>query len=108
MLQTKKTLTERLKDSWESMIGWIKGQGGKVAQVDTERSSHYGQVVQLDDFHAVQSVGQGKFAIHEIDKLDKVPTTNNPKTEIHYRGGVGQVIGNEPDKDKHKSIVPGI
>jgi hypothetical protein len=107
MLQTKKTLTERLKDSWESMMGWIKGQGGKVVQLDTERSSHYGQVVQLDDLHAVQSTGQGKYVIHELDRLDKVPVSQNPKTEIHYRGGVGQVIGNDQDKTL-KPKTPGI
>jgi hypothetical protein len=49
--------------------------------------------VQLDDLHAVQRVGRGTYAIHQLDKLDKVPTLDDPKTEISYRGGRGTVVG---------------
>lgn len=98
ILKPEKSLTERLSESWDRFVAWIKGEGGKQEPV-TAASFHSGPVVQLDDLHAVQRVGVGKFAIHQLDHLDKVPDLNDPKMEIKYQDGVGQVkaeAGQEP------------
>lgn len=85
-----KSLKERLNASWDAFVAWIKGAGGRQEEV-TASSSHSGPVVQLDDLHAVQRTGVGKFAIHQLDRLDKLPALDDPKMEIKYQGGVGQV-----------------
>jgi hypothetical protein len=87
------TLAERLAKSLQRLLDWIKGQGGVLKEINTEKADCYGAVVQLDDLHAVQRVGRGTYAIHQLDKLDKVPTLDDPKTEISYRGGRGTVVG---------------
>ena len=93
-----KSLKERLNASWEAMVGWIKGAGGKVVEIDEQRSEHHGPVFQLDDWHAVQSTGRGLFAIHQLDHLDNVPARDDPKMIIRYKGGVGQVKGQSFEK----------
>ena len=87
------TLAERLAESLQRLLDWIKGQGGVLKEINTEKADCDGAVVQLDDLHAVQRVGRGTYAIHQLDKLDKVPTLDDPKTEISYRGGRGTVVG---------------
>ena len=87
------TLAERLAESLQRLLDWIKGQGGVLKEIDTEKADCYGAVVQLDDLHAVQRVGRGTYAIHQLDKLDKVPALDYPKTEISYQGGRGTVVG---------------
>ena len=87
------TLAERLAESLQRLLDWIKGQGGVLKEINTEKDDCYGAVVQLDDLHAVQRVGRGTYAFHQLDKLDKVPTLDDPKTEISYRGGRGTVVG---------------
>lgn len=89
----EKTLRERLEASFKAFVDWIKGKDGVLVEVDTQHSDHYGSVVQLDDLHAVQRTAPGKFAIHELAKLDRVPALDDPKMEIKYRGGVGRVVG---------------
>jgi hypothetical protein len=86
------SLADLIKASWERMVEWIKSIGGK--HIDLQRSEYTGPVVQLDDLHAVQHLGRGVFAIHQLDRLDKLPGLDDPKMEIQYRGGVGRVIGN--------------
>jgi uncharacterized protein YxeA len=89
----EKSLVERLEASYRAFLDWIKGKGGTVGDVDTQQSGHFGPVVQVDDLHAVQSTGRGKYVVHELGKLDKVPALDDSKTEIHYRGGIGRVMG---------------
>lgn len=90
----EKSLGEALRASWDAMLEWVKSLGGTVEQVQDGRD-YYGAVKHLDDLHAVQSTGRGKHVIHELSKLDQVPDMDNPKMEIRYRGGVGQVVGNQ-------------
>ena len=90
--QPEKSLVDRLKASWEAMLDWVKGKGGKVVQVQ-DGLAYFGPVVQLDDLHAVQHTGRGAHVIHELAKLDRVPALDDPKMEIQYRDGVGQVKG---------------
>jgi hypothetical protein len=87
------SLADLLKASFAKFVEWISGNSGKCIEIDTQRSDHYGPVVQLDDLHAVQRTGPGNFAIHQLDHLDKLPALDDPKMEIKYRGGVGQVVG---------------
>ena len=89
----EKSLVERLAASLAAMLDWIKGKNGVVVDLDTQQSDHFGPVVQLDDLHAVQATGRGRYAVHELGKLDQVPALNDSRTEVHYRGGVGQVKG---------------
>jgi hypothetical protein len=86
------TLAERLAESLQSLLEWIKGQGGVLKEINTEKADCYGAVVQLDDLHAVQRVGLGTYTIHRLDQLDKVLALDDPKTEISYRGGRGTVV----------------
>ena len=83
-----------------AFVDWIKGKSGQRVEVDTEHSDHYGPVVQLDDLHAVQSTGRGNFAIHQLDRLDKLPALDDSKMEIHYRGGIGAVKGQSLGKGR--------
>lgn len=88
-----KSLVERLGDSMRAMLDWIKGVGVHVA-IDTNiNQTHSGAVKHLDDLHAVQHKGQGRYAVHRLADLDKVPQLDDPKTSITYRGGVGHVEG---------------
>ena len=89
----EKSLVARLAASYRAFLDWIKGKNGVVVDLDTQQSDHFGPVVQLDDLHAVQSTGRGRYAVHELGKLDQVPALNDSRTEVHYRGGVGQVKG---------------
>jgi hypothetical protein len=84
------SFSEMLKASFEKMMLWIKSAGGSHKEIDTE---NYGQVVQLDDLHAVQRLGENRFAIHKLSDLDKVPALNDPGTEIKYQNGRGTVVG---------------
>lgn len=87
------SLADLVKASFSKFVEWITGNNGKCIEIDTQRSDHYGPVVQLDDLHAVQRVGGGRFAIHQLDRLDKLPGLDDQKMEIKYWGGVGQVKG---------------
>ena len=88
----EKSLIERLEASLRGLLDWIKGKGWVQEPVGPS-TRHDGPVVQLDDLHCVQKTGRAKFAIHELGKLDRVPALDDSKTEISYRGGVGQVKG---------------
>jgi hypothetical protein len=87
------TLAERLQKSFEALMDWIKGQRGVLKEINAERSTCYGPVVQLDDHHAVQHLGRGTYSIHRLDQLDKIPALDDPKTEIKYADGLGKVSG---------------
>lgn len=87
------SLVDQLKASFAKFVEWVSGNSGKCIEVDAQRSDHYGPVVQLDDLHCVQKTGRGLFAIHQLDRLDKLPALDDPKMEIKYRDGVGQVKG---------------
>jgi hypothetical protein len=94
----EKSLLERLAASLEAFVQWIKGSSGQQVEVNLEHSDHYGPVVDLDDLHCVQSTGRGKFAIHLLAHLDKLPAQDDPRMEIHYRSGVGRVKGRGLEK----------
>jgi hypothetical protein len=96
------TLAERLHESLKALMDWIKRQSGELKEINAERADCYGAVVQLDDLHAVQRVGRGTYAIHQLDKLDKVPALDDPKTEISYRDGRGQVAGAVQSREKDR------
>ena len=96
------TLAERLHESLKALVEWIKGQGGGLKEIDAERSTVCGPVVQLDDLHAVQRVGRGTYAIHRLDQLDKTPAVDDPKTEISYRDGRGKVTGAVQSREKDR------
>jgi hypothetical protein len=93
------SLADLVKASFARFVEWITRSGGKHVEIDTQRSDHYGPVVQLDDLHAVQRTGGGKFAIHQLDRLDKLPALDDPKMEIKYRDGLGTVTGKEAGKE---------
>lgn len=88
-----KSLKEALKESWEAMLDWIKGVGVHVPIDTSLNQTHSGAVKHLDDLHAVQHKGQGRYAIHRLADLDKVPGLDDPKMEIRYTDGKGTVEG---------------
>jgi hypothetical protein len=81
------------------MVVWIKEKGplASIVDVDTERSMNDGQIVQIDDLHAIQKTGRTTFAIHRLDALDRVPPLGVVDTSIQYRDGRGTVISG-PDR----------
>jgi hypothetical protein len=101
----EKSLVERLGASFRAFVDWVKVKGGFVDQVDTQHSEHHGPVVQLDDLHAVQNTGRGKFAVHQLDRLDKLPALDDPRMEIRYRDGVGSVKGQTLDRTTATAMV---
>lgn len=95
--EPEKPLLERLEASYRAFLAWIKGQGGVQESVGPA-TRHYGPVVRLDDLHAVQSTGRGRFAVHQLDRLDKLPALDDPRMEIRYLDGNGTVTGKEAGK----------
>lgn len=93
----EKTLLEALRASLAAMLDWIKGAGG-IQEAVGPSTLHFGPVKHIDELHAVQSTGRGRYAVHELSKLASVPALDDPKTEIQYRGGVGQVKGGRGGK----------
>jgi hypothetical protein len=91
-----KKLLEKIKESFDSFMRWIDGTGCKQEEI-TESSHHFGPVVQLDDFHAVQKTGRDKYAIHRIDDLNLVPAKDDPAMTIRYKDGKGTVTVREVD-----------
>ena len=75
------------------MLDWIKSIGGHCVEIDTQRSDNHGPVKYMDGLHCIQKIGGANYIVHQLDHLDKVPALDDPKMEIRYRGGVGQVIG---------------
>ena len=90
------TLAERMGESLQRLLDWIKGQRGVLKAIDAERSTCCGPVMQLDDLHCVQRVGKGTYSIHRLDHLDKRPAVGDPTTEIKYSSGLGKVSGPSP------------
>ena len=87
----QKSLTERIAESLEAFILWVKGKdNGKLKEINLERSDNIGRIEQLSDYHAVQHLGLGHYAIHELDKLDLKPQLQDRAT-IKYRDGRGVV-----------------
>jgi DNA repair exonuclease SbcCD ATPase subunit len=87
----QKSLVERLGESWEAMLGWIKSIGAEQEPV-TASSRHDGPVKHLDDLHCVQKTGK-RYAIHKLADLDNVPALDDPQMTIQYRDGKGTVKG---------------
>lgn len=94
-----KSLVERLKASWESMLDWIRGVGGKAVELDKQFANCTGPVKHLDDLHAVQSKGRGEYWVHKLSDLDKVPKLDDPKMVIQYRN-FDAVVKDGPVVDK--------
>ena len=89
---TPKPLLEALTASWAAMLDWVRAAGGRQEPV-MPTGQYFGRVVHLDGLHCVQRTGTDKFAVHELWKLDRVPSIDDPKTEIGYQDGAGQVKG---------------
>ena len=86
----QKSLTERIAESLEAFVLWVKGKDNShLREINLERSEHTGRIEQLSDYHAVQNLGRG-YAIHELDKLDLKPQLQDMAT-IKYRDGRGAV-----------------
>ena len=88
----QKSLTERIAESLEAMLNWVKGNGngdGALKEIDLERSENEGRIVQLGDYHAVQNLGKSS-AVHEIERLDFIPQLGS-MVNIKYKDGRGTV-----------------
>ena len=90
----EKPLMERLMAYMQARLDWIKGASGVHAEIDPNCNQNYmGPIKSMDKFHAVQHVGRGKHVIHQLNKLASLPVLEDPKMEIEYKSGVGQVKG---------------
>lgn len=88
----EKSLVEALRASLAAMLDWIKGAGG-IQEPVGQSTLHFGPVKHIDELHAVQKTGARSYAVHELASLNKLPALDDPKMEIQYRDGVGQVKG---------------
>lgn len=93
--EPEKSLKQRLNDSWDAFVAWIKREGG-VEDLVGPATRHEGPVVKLDDLHCVQKTGRSKFAIHRLADLDKMPELDDSKMAIKYQDWVGHVSGKQP------------
>ena len=96
----EKSLSERLGASLMAMLDWIKTIGAEQEPV-TASSRHSGPVKHMDHLHCVQKTSRTGYAIHQLAHLDNIPALDDPKTEIQYRGGFGQVggtLGQKPER----------
>ena len=93
----EKSLGERLAASLAAMLEWIRAIGGVQEPVGPS-TLHFGPVKHIDELHAVQKTGARSYAVHELSKLASLPALDDPKMEIQYRGGVGQVKGGRGGK----------
>ena len=101
----QKSLTERIAESLEAFILWVKGKdNGKLKEINLERSDNIGRIEQLSDYHAVQHLGLGHYAIHELDKLDLKPQLQDMAT-IKYHDGRGAVQIETERSKKDKGIA---
>lgn len=100
----QKSLTERIAESLEAFVLWVKGKDNShLREINLERSEHTGRIEQLSDYHAVQNLGRG-YAIHELDKLDLKPQLQDMAT-IKYRDGRGSVQIETERSKKDKGIA---
>ena len=88
-----KSVVERLGESWDAMLDWIKSIGGAEHEPVTASSLHCGPVKHLDDLHCIQKSTRTGYAIHQLAHLDKVPAPNDPDMVIRYKDGKGTVEG---------------
>lgn len=77
---------------------------GDETEIRTPREgeSHVGEVVARTDFHLVQSKGRGTVVIHELAKLDRVPTVGK-SVAIEYANDRATVT--ERTKDRERALV---
>jgi len=99
--EPQKSLLECIAESLEALLQWVKGKNGQVREIQLN-SQHTGRIEQLSDYHAVQNLGRGHYAIHELDKLDLKPQLQDMAT-IKYREGRG-LVASEKSKDLGMSM----
>lgn len=87
----EKTLVERLAASLAAMLEWLKAIGGVQEPVQAQ-GIYIGPVKHIDELHCIQKTGR-RYAVHQLANLDAVPALDDPKMEIQYRDGKGQVSG---------------
>jgi hypothetical protein len=95
-VQPAKSFTERLKESLLDVMAWAKEKltGTKVIQCDASKNTMYsGSFVYINEMHALQKTNRNEVTVHQLDKLSKTPALDDPKTEVHYKDGLGTVIG---------------
>lgn len=66
-------------------------------EVPGEKAKTIGQVIARTNFHLVQSLGRNTVAIHDLAKLDRVPTVGR-NVAIQYEAGKGVVLDREQNK----------
>lgn len=66
---------------------------GDNAEVKVPRSDELtmGQVLLRTDHHLVQAIGKGRFMLHELARLERVPAVGKSVT-LQYRGGMAQLV----------------
>ena len=85
-------LANRLQESLDAMAEWIRAIGGQQEAVKPSDQC-FGPVKHMDRLHCVQKTGRNNYTLHRLADLDKMPGLDDPKMEIKYRNGVGQVVG---------------
>lgn len=77
-------LIDALDLSHDAFSVWIANQGGIIRPIRPNQD-YNGTIVQTDGLHAVQSLGQKFFAIHQTRNLEKSPVEGNSLI-IRYDG----------------------
>ena len=97
--QPQKSLLDLLAASFAAMVRWVKGQGPltSLVEVDVDRGTYAGRIVEMDELHAIQKTGRATFSVHRIDTLDCKLKLGDPGISIQYRNGRGTVTSG-PDR----------
>lgn len=87
---------ETSEQSWQRLVDWINNNRG-VHQNIFPNGYHFGSILEITDFHALQHIGRRKYVIHVLGDLDHAPTLNDPEVGIRYKNGIGTVTGGRSD-----------
>ncbi|MGP8437785.1 KfrB domain-containing protein [Paraburkholderia fungorum] len=70
-----------------------------LIQTPNPNGRSVGEIVGRTDFHAVQAIGRGAVAIHDLAKLDRAPAVGR-NVAIDYAKGVGVVSDRGKEQDR--------
>lgn len=93
--QPEKMLAERVAESLQAMLEWIKSVTGTLREAKPG-GQYIGKISHADEHHAVQAQGHGFYTIHEQAKLAQRLDVGPAMVDIKYgKDGRGSVTVNE-------------
>lgn len=86
----EKPLIERIRESFETLLEWIKAKGGGFRELNPD--GHYiGPIERMNELHAAMRVSQNDYVILRLDELSRSVSMESTVEEIQFRDGHGYV-----------------